>query len=156
MVDGCAGRPARTGRFLAFDSPTSFIAGHTSAARGAGLRKLARTAPLKVLRGSRRRSSRISGTRFCIPRQDSRDTGWDRGTGGTAANSQTFGGTERWDRWDHHGRLPIRVDSPGRIGPTCQYHLFAPIPVEYHRSHPSPPKKLSREMKMELRIMPAP
>src|SRR6516164_3985073 len=78
------------------------------------------------------------------------------GTGGTAANSQTFGGTERWDRWDHHGRLPIRVDSPGRIGPTCQYHLFAPIPVEYHRSHLSPPKKLSREMKMELRIMPAP
>ena len=78
------------------------------------------------------------------------------GTGGTAANSQTFGGTERWDRWDHHGRLPIRVDSPGRIGPTCQYHLFAPIPVEYHRSHPSPPKKLSREMKMELRIMTAP
>jgi hypothetical protein len=60
------------------------------------------------------------------------------GTGGTAANSQTFGGTERWDRRDHHGRLPIRVDSPGRIGPTCQYHLFAPIPVEYHRSHPSP------------------
>jgi len=79
MVDGCAGRPARTGRFLAFDFPTSFIAGRTSAARGAGLRKLARTAPLKVLRGSRRRSSRISGTRFCIPRQDSRDTGWDRG-----------------------------------------------------------------------------
>src|SRR6516164_7756098 len=75
------------------------------------------------------------------------------GTGGTAANSQTFGGTERWDRWDCHGRLPIRVESPGRIGPTCQYHLFAPIPVEYHRSHPSPPKKLSREMKIELGIM---
>ena len=81
------------------------------------------------------------------------------GTGGTGVLQsilQTFGGTERWDRWDHHERLPIRVDSPGRIGPTCQYHLFAAIPVEYHRSHLSPPKKLSREMKMELRIMPAP
>ena len=69
---------------------------------------------------------------------------------------QTFSGTHGRDRWDHHERLPIRVDSPGRIGPTCQYHLFAPIPVEYHRSHLSPPKKLSREMKMELRIMTAP
>src|SRR6516225_6769982 len=45
------------------------------------------------------------------------------GTSGTAANFADFW----WYRtvgpveppWE-----PIRVDSPGRIGPTCQYHLF--------------------------------
>src|SRR5262245_61171183 len=33
---------------------------------------------------------------------------------------QTFGGTDGWDRWDHHERLPIRAGStsPAHAGPT--------------------------------------
>jgi hypothetical protein len=39
---------------------------------------------------------------------------------------QTFGGTERWDRWDHHGRVPCGQHRPVHAGPTQQYHLLAP------------------------------
>jgi len=140
VVDGCAGRPARTGRFPAFGFPTSFIAGHTSAARGAGLRKLARTAPLKVLRGSRRRSSRISGTRFCIPRQDSRDTGWDRGYRWYCSQFSNFWWYrtvgpvgppwkiadprgQPWAHWSHLSVPPVRANS-------CGVPPVPPVPCE--------------------------
>jgi hypothetical protein len=52
---------------------------------------------------------------------------------------QTFGGTERWDWWDHHERFSICA-AAFRFGPTCptcQYRLLSPDSVEYQRYHPS-------------------
>jgi hypothetical protein len=40
---------------------------------------------------------------------------------------QTFGGTEGWDRWDHHHCIPCGQHRPahaGPTGPTRRYHLF--------------------------------
>ena len=77
------------------------------------------------------------------------------GTGGTAANSANFWWYrtvgpvgppwkiadprgQPWAHWSHLSVPPVRANSCG----------VPPVP-------PSPPKKLSREMKMELRIMTA-
>ena len=61
------------------------------------------------------------------PKTGQRDTGWDRGY--------------QWYPVGPPGKIADPRGQPGQIGPTCQYHLFAPIPVEYHRSHPSPRKE---------------
>ena len=136
MVDGCAGRPARTGRFLAFDSPTSFIAGHTSAARGAGLRKLARTAPLKVLRGSRAEARGFPEHAFASQDRTAVIPGGtgvpvvlqpilkllvvpNGGTGGTAMEDCR----QPWAHWSHLSVPPVRANS-------CGVPPVPPVPPE--------------------------
>jgi hypothetical protein len=39
---------------------------------------------------------------------------------------QKFGGTKRWDRWDHHDRCKTNPADTGTTCPTCQYRLLAP------------------------------
>ena len=73
---------------------------------------------------------------------------------------QTFGGTDGWDRWDHHERLPIRAGSIARYAgptdPTRRYHLFGPNPVQYHWYHQSYRRNVRELIKMELHITTTP
>jgi hypothetical protein len=97
---------------------------------------------------------RPSGTRYSTPIRGSPDTGWDRWYQWYCRQYCWFlvvlmGGTGGTTMKDHRSAWTA-LD----IGTTCQYHLFAPIPVEYHRSHPSPRKRLAGGTK--LRIMTAP
>ena len=147
MVDGCAGRPARTGRFPAFGFPTSFIAGHTSAARGAGLRKLARIAQ-HVRRSSRWPEARFSGSRsppwrprdetarpwtatpFPCKRPPAQGAVMIRnsifisldsffgGTGGTGGTPQELTRTGGTDRWDQCAQGCPRGSAIFHGGPT--------------------------------------
>ena len=85
---------------------------------------------LKSIEGQPRRSSRISGTRFCIPRQDSRDTGWDRGYRWYCSQFSNFWWYrtvgpvgppwkiadprgQPWAHWSHLSVPPVRANSCG-------------------------------------------
>ena len=75
-------------------------------------------------------SSRISGTRFCIPGQDSRDTGWDRGYRWYCSQFSNFWWYrtvgpvgppwkiadprgQPWAHWSHLSVPPVRANSCG-------------------------------------------
>ena len=95
---------------------------------------------LKSIEGQPRRSSRISGTRFCIPRQDSRDTGWDRGYRWYCSQFSNFWwyrtvgpvgppwriadpGGQPWAHWSHLSVPPVRANS-------CGVPPVPPVPPE--------------------------